>query len=272
MNPSANGEAYCDAHEEGYSRPGAVMRGAGGGSGVEAEEGSHGPVQCNGKGVIKVARKMRGDLGDEPEVEGLVHLYLRILRTNLNSIHHPRTALRSFWLRPKFLRSREKARLPSTHLLRQQRRCSLQGAAFNLSLMWKITPITLIFLAAMVPCLESSGVLSFDQNFENMGEDDDNDSSNTVIFVAIEGSINRSGSSKNGAVRLRPLVFEDFSNGASGRSKRIVFCFTGFTTHHSLTLFMLFDHVFDETSTHGFYELLAKDIIHAVLNGFNGIY
>ncbi|RYR27823.1 hypothetical protein Ahy_B01g051882 isoform C [Arachis hypogaea] len=156
MNPSANGEAYCDAHEEGYSRPGAVMRGAGGGSGVEAEEGSHGPVQCNGKGVIKVARKMRGDLGDEPEVEGLVHLYLRILRTNLNSIHHPRTALRSFWLRPKFLRSREKARLPSTHLLRQQRRCSLH-------------------------------------------------------------------------------------------------------------------HVFDETSTHGFYELLAKDIIHAVLNGFNGI-
>ncbi|XP_020972199.1 kinesin-like protein KIN-7N isoform X2 [Arachis ipaensis] len=82
----------------------------------------------------------------------------------------------------------------------------------------------------------------------------------------------RSGSSKNGAVRLRPLVFEDFSNGASGRSKRIVFCFTGFTTHHSLTLFMLFDHVFDETSTHGFYELLAKDIIHAVLNGFNGMF
>ncbi|XLT27194.1 hypothetical protein HN873_058486 [Arachis hypogaea] len=111
------------------------------------------------------------------------------------------------------------------------------------------------------------------------------------------------------AVRLRPLVFEDSSNGASGRLKRIVFCFTGFMTHHSLTLFMLFgifyffffflylftllrgfcnfnlifvtffhvsmllaNHVFDETSTHGFYELLAKDIIHAVLNGFNGMF
>ncbi|XLS98711.1 hypothetical protein HN51_041446 [Arachis hypogaea] len=74
------------------------------------------------------------------------------------------------------------------------------------------------------------------------------------------------------AVRLRPLVFEDSSNGASGRSKRIVFCFTGFMIHHSLTLFMLFDHVFNETSTHGFYELLAKDIIHAVLNGFNGMF
>ncbi|XLQ99369.1 hypothetical protein S83_065568 [Arachis hypogaea] len=41
------------------------------------------------------------------------------------------------------------------------------------------------------------------------------------------------------AIRLRPPVFEDSSNGDSKRSKRIVFCFTGFMTHHSLTLFML---------------------------------
>ncbi|KAG5105586.1 hypothetical protein JHK82_042556 [Glycine max] len=36
-----------------------------------------------------------------------------------------------------------------------------------LSLMWKTTPITLIFLAAMLPCLDPPGVLSFDWNFSN---------------------------------------------------------------------------------------------------------
>ncbi|XP_057751280.1 nucleotide-sugar uncharacterized transporter 1 [Arachis stenosperma] len=36
-----------------------------------------------------------------------------------------------------------------------------------LSLMWKTTPITLIFLAAMIPCLDPPGVLSFDWNFGN---------------------------------------------------------------------------------------------------------
>ncbi|RYR20586.1 hypothetical protein Ahy_B03g065765 isoform A [Arachis hypogaea] len=36
-----------------------------------------------------------------------------------------------------------------------------------LSLMWKTTPITLIFLAAMMPCLDPPGVLSFDWNFGN---------------------------------------------------------------------------------------------------------
>ncbi|KAL4322090.1 hypothetical protein AHAS_Ahas14G0175700 [Arachis hypogaea] len=41
------------------------------------------------------------------------------------------------------------------------------------------------------------------------------------------------------AVRLRPPVSEDSSNGASKRSKRIMFHFTGFMTHCSLTLFML---------------------------------
>ena len=34
-------------------------------------------------------------------------------------------------------------------------------------LMWKTTPITLIFLAAMLPCLDPPGVLSFDWNFIN---------------------------------------------------------------------------------------------------------
>ncbi|XLT05922.1 hypothetical protein HN51_044671 [Arachis hypogaea] len=34
-------------------------------------------------------------------------------------------------------------------------------------LMWKITPITLIFLAAMMPCLDPLGVLSFGWNFGN---------------------------------------------------------------------------------------------------------
>nr|ACU20592.1 unknown [Glycine max] len=36
-----------------------------------------------------------------------------------------------------------------------------------LSLMWKTPPITLIFLAAMLPCLDPPGVLSFDWNFSN---------------------------------------------------------------------------------------------------------
>ncbi|XP_027331903.1 nucleotide-sugar uncharacterized transporter 1-like [Abrus precatorius] len=36
-----------------------------------------------------------------------------------------------------------------------------------LALMWKTTPITLIFLAAMLPCLDPPGVLSFDWNFSN---------------------------------------------------------------------------------------------------------
>ncbi|MCH86018.1 nucleotide/sugar transporter family protein, partial [Trifolium medium] len=36
-----------------------------------------------------------------------------------------------------------------------------------LSLMWKTTPITLIFLAAMLPCLDPPGVLSFDWNLSN---------------------------------------------------------------------------------------------------------
>ncbi|KAL1368033.1 hypothetical protein AAHE18_02G091400 [Arachis hypogaea] len=33
--------------------------------------------------------------------------------------------------------------------------------------MWKTTPITLIFLAAMMPCLDPPGVLSFSWNFGN---------------------------------------------------------------------------------------------------------
>ena len=33
--------------------------------------------------------------------------------------------------------------------------------------MWKTTPITLVFLAAMLPCLDPPGVLSFDWNFRN---------------------------------------------------------------------------------------------------------
>ncbi|OIW18706.1 hypothetical protein TanjilG_13458 [Lupinus angustifolius] len=37
-----------------------------------------------------------------------------------------------------------------------------------LALMWKTTPITLIFLAAMIPWLDPPGVLSFDWNFSNM--------------------------------------------------------------------------------------------------------
>ncbi|KAF7806704.1 nucleotide-sugar uncharacterized transporter 1-like [Senna tora] len=36
-----------------------------------------------------------------------------------------------------------------------------------LALMWKTTPITLIFLAAMLPCLDPPGVFSFDWNFQN---------------------------------------------------------------------------------------------------------
>ncbi|XP_061361718.1 nucleotide-sugar uncharacterized transporter 1 [Gastrolobium bilobum] len=36
-----------------------------------------------------------------------------------------------------------------------------------LALMWKTTPITSIFLAAMIPCLDPPGVLSFDWNFRN---------------------------------------------------------------------------------------------------------
>ncbi|KAK7329722.1 hypothetical protein VNO77_23898 [Canavalia gladiata] len=36
-----------------------------------------------------------------------------------------------------------------------------------LALMWKTTPITLIFLAAMLPCLDPPGVLSFDWNLSN---------------------------------------------------------------------------------------------------------
>ncbi|MED6141049.1 hypothetical protein PIB30_099504 [Stylosanthes scabra] len=36
-----------------------------------------------------------------------------------------------------------------------------------LSLMWKTTPITLIFLAAMMPCLDPPGVFSFDWTFGN---------------------------------------------------------------------------------------------------------
>ncbi|RDX83376.1 Nucleotide-sugar uncharacterized transporter 1, partial [Mucuna pruriens] len=36
-----------------------------------------------------------------------------------------------------------------------------------LALMWKTTPITLIFLAAMLPCLDPPGVLSFDWNISN---------------------------------------------------------------------------------------------------------
>ncbi|XP_028774159.1 nucleotide-sugar uncharacterized transporter 1-like [Neltuma alba] len=36
-----------------------------------------------------------------------------------------------------------------------------------LALMWKTTPITLIFLAAMLPCLDPPGVLSFNWNFQN---------------------------------------------------------------------------------------------------------
>ncbi|CAL0306992.1 unnamed protein product [Lupinus luteus] len=36
-----------------------------------------------------------------------------------------------------------------------------------LALMWKTTPITLIFLAAMIPWLDPPGVLSFDWNFSN---------------------------------------------------------------------------------------------------------
>ncbi|KAK7265349.1 hypothetical protein RJT34_32968 [Clitoria ternatea] len=36
-----------------------------------------------------------------------------------------------------------------------------------LALMWKTTPITLLFLAAMLPCLDPPGVLSFDWNFSN---------------------------------------------------------------------------------------------------------
>jgi len=34
--------------------------------------------------------------------------------------------------------------------------------------MWKTTPITLIFLAAMLPCLDPPGVLSFDWNLSNI--------------------------------------------------------------------------------------------------------
>ncbi|ESW10746.1 hypothetical protein PHAVU_009G234300 [Phaseolus vulgaris] len=37
-----------------------------------------------------------------------------------------------------------------------------------LSLMWNTTPITLIFLAAMLPCLDPPGVLSFDWNLSNI--------------------------------------------------------------------------------------------------------
>ncbi|OIV99766.1 hypothetical protein TanjilG_26104 [Lupinus angustifolius] len=37
-----------------------------------------------------------------------------------------------------------------------------------LALMWKITPITLIFLAAMIPWLDPPGVLSFDWNISNI--------------------------------------------------------------------------------------------------------
>ncbi|XP_054822497.1 nucleotide-sugar uncharacterized transporter 1 isoform X2 [Prosopis cineraria] len=36
-----------------------------------------------------------------------------------------------------------------------------------LALMWKTTPITLIFLAAMLPCLDPPGVLSFNWNLQN---------------------------------------------------------------------------------------------------------
>ncbi|KAK0572093.1 hypothetical protein LWI29_025916 [Acer saccharum] len=36
-----------------------------------------------------------------------------------------------------------------------------------LALMWKTTPITLLFLASLIPCLDPPGVLSFNWNFSN---------------------------------------------------------------------------------------------------------
>ncbi|KAJ1439844.1 putative membrane protein [Sesbania bispinosa] len=79
-----------------------------------------------------------------------------------------------------------------------------------LSLMWKTTPITLIFLAAMLPCLDPPGVLSFNWNFSNT----------LVIFTsAILGFLLQwSGFSTR---YLRLLVFYNVSNPLANATSAI---------------------------------------------------
>ncbi|MED6123466.1 Kinesin-like protein KIN-7N, variant 2 [Stylosanthes scabra] len=73
------------------------------------------------------------------------------------------------------------------------------------------------------------------------------------------------------AVRLRPPVSEDSSNGSFWKIEE-----NRVSLHriHGTPLSnssYAFDHVFDETSTNAsVYKLLTKDIIHAALDGFNG--
>ncbi|XP_057718799.1 kinesin-like protein KIN-7N [Arachis stenosperma] len=73
------------------------------------------------------------------------------------------------------------------------------------------------------------------------------------------------------AVRLRPPVSEDSSNGSFWKvEENRVSLHRIHGTPLSNTSYA-FDHVFDETSTNAsVYELLTKDIIHAALDGFNG--
>ncbi|KAL4372379.1 hypothetical protein HN51_017506 [Arachis hypogaea] len=73
------------------------------------------------------------------------------------------------------------------------------------------------------------------------------------------------------AVRLRPPVSEDSSNGSFWKfEENRVSLHRIHGTPLSNTSYA-FDHVFEETSTNAsVYELLTKDIIHAALDGFNG--
>ncbi|ESW32930.1 hypothetical protein PHAVU_001G029600 [Phaseolus vulgaris] len=75
------------------------------------------------------------------------------------------------------------------------------------------------------------------------------------------------------AVRLRPLVSED-SSSAAGTFWKVEDNRISLHKIHGTPLSAsshAFDHIFDERSTNAnVYELLAKDIIHAALDGFNG--
>ncbi|KAH1119797.1 hypothetical protein GYH30_048248 [Glycine max] len=76
------------------------------------------------------------------------------------------------------------------------------------------------------------------------------------------------------AVRLRPLVSQDSSSSSVGTFWKVEDNRISLHKIHGTPLSAssyAFDHIFDERSTNAsVYELLAKDIIHAALDGFNG--
>ncbi|KAH1212274.1 hypothetical protein AAZX31_14G088500 [Glycine max] len=76
------------------------------------------------------------------------------------------------------------------------------------------------------------------------------------------------------AVRLRPQVSQDSSSFSVGTFWKVEDNRISLHKIHGTPLSAssyAFDHIFDERSSNGsVYELLAKDIIHAALNGFNG--